>query len=258
MTARNDPLARVQAMVDAWGSAGTFDTFDTSTSEVSPRNRQENRGFRHSRHFRHHQSEHPDRREQSADVYLEERLEQGNGSRVSYSHGVESVESVENLGKDRKDSALIFDTSSLQVSKNGARCRKRACQTGLEDSSAPCRRASGMDRRRRPTGHHGAAPHLSGACLAAADHRRRAVPGGLGAQAAALGWPDWELFGCHRRAPWGRIQGMGLVLLLHGDQLAALTASEAVIRRPSGAHQTWRRKPSIRSSRRALPGLGAR
>ena len=50
--------------------------------------------------------------------------------------------------------------------------------------------------------------------------------------------PDWELFGCHRRAPWGRIQGMGLVLLLHGDQLAALTASEAVIRRPSGAHQT--------------------
>ncbi len=61
-------------------------------------------------------------------------------------------------------------------------------------------------------------------------------------QAAALGWPDWELFGCHRRAPWGRIQGMGLVLLLHGDPLAALTGTEAVIRRPSGAHQTWRRK----------------
>jgi len=61
-------------------------------------------------------------------------------------------------------------------------------------------------------------------------------------QAAALGWPAWELFGCHRGAPWGRIQGMGLVLLLHGDPLAALTATEAVIRRPSGAHQTWRRK----------------
>ena len=61
-------------------------------------------------------------------------------------------------------------------------------------------------------------------------------------QAAALGWPGWELFGCHRRAPWGRIQGMGLLLMLHGDPLAALTASEAVIRRPSGAHQTWRRK----------------
>ena len=44
-------------------------------------------------------------------------------------------------------------------------------------------------------------------------------------QAAAFGWPAWELFGCHRRAPWGRIQGMGLVLLLRGDQIAALTAS---------------------------------
>jgi hypothetical protein len=61
-------------------------------------------------------------------------------------------------------------------------------------------------------------------------------------QAAPFGWPVWELFGCHRRAPWGRIDGMGLVLLLHGDPLAALTATEAVIRRASGAHQTWRRK----------------
>ena len=61
-------------------------------------------------------------------------------------------------------------------------------------------------------------------------------------QAAALGWPAWELFGCHRRAPWGRIDGMGLVLLLHGAPLAALTATEAVIRRPSGAHQTRHRK----------------
>ena len=63
-------------------------------------------------------------------------------------------------------------------------------------------------------------------------------------QAAPFGWPAWELFGCHRRAPWGRIQGMGLVLLLHGDPLAALTATEAMIRRPSGSHQTWRRKPA--------------
>ena len=40
-----------------------------------------------------------------------------------------------------------------------------------------------------------------------------------GIQAARLGWPAWELFGCHRRAPWGRIQGMGLVLLLRGDEI---------------------------------------
>jgi hypothetical protein len=63
-------------------------------------------------------------------------------------------------------------------------------------------------------------------------------------EAFLLGWPTWELFGCHRRAPWGRIQGMGLVLLLQGDEIAALTATEGVIRTPTGAHQTYRRKPA--------------
>jgi len=67
---------------------------------------------------------------------------------------------------------------------------------------------------------------------------------GWGAQAAAFRWRDWELFGCHRRAPWGRIQGMGLVLLLRGHEIAALTATEAVIRTPTGAHQAYRRKPA--------------
>ena len=61
-------------------------------------------------------------------------------------------------------------------------------------------------------------------------------------QAAGFGWRDWELFGCHRGAPWGRIQGMGLVLLLRGKELAALTESEAVIRTQAGARQTYRRK----------------
>jgi TubC N-terminal docking domain len=67
---------------------------------------------------------------------------------------------------------------------------------------------------------------------------------GWAAQAAALGWPTWELFGCHRRAPWGRIQGMGLVLLLRGDEIAALTATEAALRTWTGARQTYRRKPA--------------
>jgi hypothetical protein len=62
-------------------------------------------------------------------------------------------------------------------------------------------------------------------------------------QAAAFGWPDWELFGCHKSAPWGRIQGMGLLLLLHGRELAALTAAEAAIRTRTDARQTYRRKP---------------
>ena len=66
---------------------------------------------------------------------------------------------------------------------------------------------------------------------------------GWAAQAHRLGWPAWELLGCHRRAPWGRIEATGLVLLLHGRELAALTAAEAVIRTRTGASQTYRRKP---------------
>jgi hypothetical protein len=64
-----------------------------------------------------------------------------------------------------------------------------------------------------------------------------------GAQAAMLGWGDWELFGCHCRAPWGRIQGMGLILLLRGSEVVALTEREAALRTSRGARQTYRRKP---------------
>ena len=60
-------------------------------------------------------------------------------------------------------------------------------------------------------------------------------------QAARLGWQDWELFGCHRRAPFTP-PGHGLVLLLRGKELVALTEAEAVIRTLTGAHQTSRRK----------------
>lgn len=66
--------------------------------------------------------------------------------------------------------------------------------------------------------------------------------GRWGPQAARLGWFAWELFGCHRRAPWQRLDAMGLVLLLRGKELAALTGGEAVIRTATGAHQTYRRK----------------
>jgi hypothetical protein len=62
-------------------------------------------------------------------------------------------------------------------------------------------------------------------------------------QAHRLGWQTWELWGRHQRKPWGSIQGMGLVLLLQGDEIAALTATEAVIRTPTGAHQTYGRRP---------------
>jgi hypothetical protein len=242
MTARNDPLARVQAMVDAWGSAGAFDTFDTSASEVSPPNRLENCGFRHPRHFRHHGSEHIGTK-RSADTSLRNVHQQKSAaSRVSYSSGVESVESVENAGKNSKDSDLIFDTFSLPVSKNRGWVSKTGLQTGPKTASAPAGVPAvwleGVDRLTTMAPPRTYPAHAWQQLIVDAE---RFVED-WASQAAAFGWPGWELFGCHGRAPWGRIQGMGLVLLLHGDPLAALTASETVIRRSSGAHQTWRRK----------------
>jgi hypothetical protein len=73
-------------------------------------------------------------------------------------------------------------------------------------------------------------------------------------KAFLLSWPEWELFGCHQRAPWGRIQGMGLVLLLQRDEIAALTATEALIRTATGTHQRYYRKlrEPLRPSERAL------
>lgn len=61
-------------------------------------------------------------------------------------------------------------------------------------------------------------------------------------QAAALGWEDWELFGCHRLTPWRRIDGLGLVPLLQGSTIAALTETDAAIRNASGSVLTFRRR----------------
>ena len=245
MTATNDPLARVQAMVSAWGETELVDTFDTTTPEVSPLKGPENCGFGHSRHFRHQESEHVGTRHQSAHAHLQERQEQQRGSRVSYSSGVESVESVE---KGRKCTGLIFDTSFSQVSKNGGRVSKTVRSAALEAPPAgtcapadvPAEWVQGVARlAEMPCPARFPVAKWPQVITDAAAFLER-----WAAQAAALGWPSWELFGCHRRAPWQRLDAMGLVLLLRGKELAALTGGEAAIRTATGAHQTYRRKPA--------------
>jgi hypothetical protein len=62
------------------------------------------------------------------------------------------------------------------------------------------------------------------------------------AAAMALGWKAHDLFGCDRGRPFARIDQAGLLWLLNGDQVIALTADTAVIERETGARQTWRRK----------------
>jgi len=64
------------------------------------------------------------------------------------------------------------------------------------------------------------------------------------AYAAALGWGPHDLFGSDRNRPFARIDQSGLLWLLNGDKLIALTENTATIERRTGARQTYRRKPA--------------
>ena len=64
------------------------------------------------------------------------------------------------------------------------------------------------------------------------------------AVAAALGWGPLDLFGCDRERPFARIGQAGLLWLLNGDRLLALTENTATIAIKTGAQQTYPRKPS--------------
>jgi hypothetical protein len=70
----------------------------------------------------------------------------------------------------------------------------------------------------------------------------RFLDGGFAMQAAALGWGPFELFGCDRDWPFGRIDNVGLIWQLNGDRLVALTADAAIIETRNGARQALRRK----------------
>jgi hypothetical protein len=62
-------------------------------------------------------------------------------------------------------------------------------------------------------------------------------------QAADLGWTTLDLFGVHPKAPAARYSCMGLLPLLRGGRVVALTASTALIEQQSGARLTYTRRP---------------
>jgi hypothetical protein len=62
--------------------------------------------------------------------------------------------------------------------------------------------------------------------------------------AASLGWGPFDLFGADRDRPFARIDQAGLLWLLNGDRLVALSENEATIETRTGARQTLRRKTS--------------
>jgi hypothetical protein len=62
-----------------------------------------------------------------------------------------------------------------------------------------------------------------------------------GEQALVLGWTVDNLFGLHPLAPLLRYDAMGLVWLLQGRSVVALTSESAAIENPSGAICVYRR-----------------
>jgi hypothetical protein len=62
------------------------------------------------------------------------------------------------------------------------------------------------------------------------------------AKAAALGWGPEDIWGCDGRKPVERLDHAGLVWLLDGKELLALTSETAVIRAKTGATQTYVRR----------------
>jgi hypothetical protein len=63
-------------------------------------------------------------------------------------------------------------------------------------------------------------------------------------QAHDLGWTALDLFGAHRIAPEARWDCAGLVLLIGGGRVVAMTDASATIQRPSGSRLTYSRTPA--------------
>ncbi len=69
---------------------------------------------------------------------------------------------------------------------------------------------------------------------------------GWAAQARRLGWADFEVFGVYHTHPWARLDCMGLVPLLQGREVVALSEGQATITTAGGRTLAYRRKSGPR------------
>ena len=67
------------------------------------------------------------------------------------------------------------------------------------------------------------------------------LAGGWASRAAELGWEALDLFGCNRERPFARIDRLGLLWLLNGRKIVALTAGTAIMETPTDGRQTCAR-----------------
>jgi hypothetical protein len=66
-----------------------------------------------------------------------------------------------------------------------------------------------------------------------------------GAAAHALGWTALDLFGVHPTVPASRFDLMGLLPLVQGGIVIALTEDGATLRRKTGAVLSYRRRATV-------------
>jgi hypothetical protein len=84
----------------------------------------------------------------------------------------------------------------------------------------------------------------------------RFLDSGWANRAEALGWGPLELFGCDRERPLARYDHMGLLWIIQGRKLVALTANTATLDTLTGSLQTYRRVQSSTPLVRCFePGL---
>ncbi len=65
------------------------------------------------------------------------------------------------------------------------------------------------------------------------------------ARAHDLGWTPLDVFGVHPEKPWVRFDYMGLIPLLSGAAIVALSDTEAVIEKPNGARLTFHKRGQV-------------
>jgi hypothetical protein len=247
-----DPLLRIEAVIETLGGreAEFWTPLDTPQAQVSNPKPLENRGFGHFGRFG-HPRENPftdgliESDTRAAESDADTRRTCSRASSLLH-EGVQSVQSVQNDQKGSRDQLVGFGhLGAASVQNRGTGVQKSAGEPldhrvaqVAPAGDAPVDWAEGVALLREATAPHGYPQHAWQQLILDAAR----FVDDWAAQAAVLGWPAWELFGCHRRAPWGRIDGMGLVLLLKGNAIVAVTPSEAVIRTRTGARQIYRCK----------------
>src|SRR5919106_4794336 len=230
-----DPLAQIEAVIETLGSreADFWTPLDTSQGQVSKPEPLENCGFGHFGRFGHRR-----RDTLPHDLSSVHETAPGGGAQTTdasrasspISRSVQSVQSVQRPKKSQTDQRFGFGhlgPAGVQNRGSGVQNPARRPSGAAEpllQKGVPAEWRQGIARLRDAPCPHRYPLHAWQQLILDAE----GFLGRWGAQAARLNWPTWELFGCHRRAPWQRLDAIGLVLLLRGKELAALTGGEAV------------------------------